>query len=162
MSGGFSGEVVGATLAGLIQMLMHYTNVQLSVICFFILIFFLLSLLIHLEQPFNFVFALIIFPIKKNICGNCFGTGSDLFLFLFTEKSLSPFGGSSHFTSLILPSGWSLIRIRFLCIVYRLLLFACFAAVFFIRFNQLIFHAFPKLLSLNFMHDGHAMSEWKP
>lgn len=35
VSGGFSGElvvvVVGATLAGLIQMLMHYANVQLSV-----------------------------------------------------------------------------------------------------------------------------------
>lgn len=52
-------------------------------------------------------------------------------------------------------------------LLYRLsFIVFCFSLAsllfFFIRFNQLIFHAFPKLLSLNFMHDGHAMSEWKP
>lgn len=51
-------------------------------------------------------------------------------------------------------------------LMYRLsFIVCCFSLaslLFFIRFNQLIFHAFPKLLSLNFMHDGHAMSEWKP
>lgn len=68
------------------------------------------------------------------------------------------------FTSWILASGCGLICIRFSYIsfiVYRFLL-SLASLLFFIRFNQLIFHAFPKLLSLNFMHDGHAMSEWKP
>lgn len=58
-------------------------------------------------------------------------------------------------------------------VIYRFSLFAfCFSLVFaffflffffvfMIRFNQLIFHAFPKLLSLNFMRDGHAMSKSK-